>query len=386
MKNTHTPFAMLAVLVAAAFLLFGCEGPQGPAGKDGKDGQTGVLNLEGFAPGINCGSCHNPDIDTTYYLWARRYQWERSLHAYGGDLERNGPNCAGCHTTEGLIERWKNNWSTQVVGAKDNPSPPGCFACHSPHSRGNFTLRDTTPVTIASFIVGVPDATFDYGKGNMCVQCHQTRTASPMTPKPDPTKTAPTDTIVITSSRWYPHYGVQGQMLMGTGGFEFQGYNYRGHSNHTTNATIRQEGCVICHMASQVYPPDLGTGRGGGHTMKIRYSSTEAGTDTLFVLTGCNQSGCHGAGGFTKTSLLAAEKAIEDSLHALETLLIQRGWLTTSGLVNASSSRPLKIAPAAKAGALYNYFFVEHDASRGMHNTKYAQDLLNSSLQALRTP
>lgn len=383
MKKSHTPLAMLAVLVVATLVLSGCEGPQGPPGKDGKDGQTGVLNLEGFAPNINCGNCHNPDLDTTYYLWARRYQWTNSKHAYGGDLERNGPDCAGCHTTEGFIERWKNNWTSQRVGAKDNPSPPGCFACHSPHSRGNFSLRDTVPVVIKSYVGGVPDLTFDYGKGNICAQCHQTRSLSPV---PNPNKTANTDTITITSSRWYPHYGVQAQMLAGTGGFEFVGYNYRGSSNHTTNATIRQEGCVACHMASQVYPPDLGSGRGGGHTMKIRYSSDETQSDTLFVLKGCNQSGCHGSPGFTKATILAAEKAIEDSLHALETLLIQRQWLTTSGLVNASTSRPLKIAPEAKAGALYNYFFVEHDLSRGMHNTKYAQDLLNSSLQALRTP
>jgi hypothetical protein len=80
--------------------------------------------------------------------------------------------------------------------------------------------------------------------------------------------------------------------------------------------------------------------------------------------------------------LLAAEKTLEDSLQALETLLIQRNWITASGTVRT----PLRIAPAAKAGALYNYFFIEHDASRGMHNTKYAQDLINSSLQALRTP
>jgi hypothetical protein len=139
-------------------------------------------------------------------------------------------------------------------------------------------------------------------------------------------------------------------------------------------------------MASQTYPPDLGTGRGGGHTMKIRYSSDETETDTLFILKGCNQSGCHSTNAFTKTSILAAEKAVEDSLHALETLLIQKTWLTTSLTVNASTSRPLMIAPAAKSGALYNYFFVEHDKSRGIHNTKYAQDLLNSSLQALRTP
>lgn len=384
MKTLTFVLAVLAVFLGMIVLIAGCEGPAGPGGKDGT---STVINLEGFAPGIKCGSCHNPDIDTTYYLWARRYQWQNSLHAYGGDLERNGPDCAGCHTTEGLIERWKNNFQqSQTVGAKDNPSPPGCFACHSPHSRGNFSLRDATPVTITSFIAGVPDASFDYGKGNMCVRCHQTRfvstASSNMNPKPDPTKTAPTDTISITSSRWYPHYGVQGQMLMGTGGFQFQGYTYRGNSNHTTNSGIRQDGCPACHMASQTYPPDLGSGRGGGHTMKIRYSSDESESDTLFVLKGCNQSGCHGSNAFTKTTLLAAEKSIDDSLHALETLLIQKGWITSSGTVRT----PLRIAPAAKAGALYNYFFIEHDASKGMHNTKYAQDLLNSSLQVLRTP
>lgn len=365
------------------FTLAGCEGPEGPKGdSDTIYVNQYPLNLEGFAPNIKCADCHNPDVDTTYYLWARRYQWQNSLHAYGGDLERNGPDCAGCHTTEGFIHRWKNNWASQQVPAQQNPSPPGCFACHSPHSRANFSLRDVVPVTLTSGITGVNDATFDFGKGNLCAQCHQPRTVSP---KPDPTKTAPTDTIRITSSRWYPHYGVQAQMLMGTGGFEFIGYTYR-QSNHQSNQTLLEEGCTECHMASQVYPPDLGSGRGGGHTMKIRYSSDESESDTLFALAGCNQSGCHGTGGFTKATILAAERAIDDSLHVLETLLRQRGWLTASGTVNASSSNPLRISPAYKAGAMYNFFFIEHDASRGMHNTKYTMDLLTSSLAVLRAP
>ena len=379
MKKNQVPFAMLGVVLIAAYLFFGCEGPAGAPGKDGQDGVSSVFNLEGFAPDIKCGTCHTPGQDTTNFVAGRKYQWAQSKHALGGDIERNGPDCAACHTTEGFLQRW----SGQTVTAQLRPSPPGCFACHSPHARGNFSLRDSTPVTIASFIAGVPDAQFDYGRGNLCVRCHQTRTYSPMSPKPDPTKTAVTDTISITSSRWYPHYGVQGQMLMGKGGFEFQGYTYRGNSNHTTNATIKGKGCPLCHMPEQSYPPSSGTGKAGGHTMNIRYYS-EAG-DTLFHLVGCNVTGCHG-GQITTTSYKAAQKPIEDSLHVLETLLIGKGWLTSSLLVNASSSRPLKIAPAYKAGALYNYYFVEHEQSKGIHNTKYAQDILNSSLQALRTP
>ncbi len=373
MKKGKIPFAMLVLLFAAAVVWFGCEGPAGPAGKDGDTGL--VSNLEGFAPNLKCGTCHTPGQDTTYNVAGRAYQWAVSKHATGGTIERNGPDCAGCHTTEGFIKRMNGQ---PLTGGIPIPSPTGCFACHSPHARGDFSLRNANPVTIGSNIAGVPDAVFDYGKGNQCAQCHMTR---PMTPKM-PSTSGPTDTLTITSSRWYSHYGVQGQMLMGEGGFEFPGYTYRGNSNHTTNATIKTEGCPTCHMPEQVYPTG-GTGLAGGHTMNIRFFGATG--DTLFHLVSCQQSGCHGAS-YTATVHKNAIKAVTDSLHVLETLLIQKTWLTASGAINASTSRPLKIAPAVKAGALYNFLFIEHDLSKGSHNTKYVQDLLNSSIQALRTP
>jgi hypothetical protein len=67
----------------------------------------------------------------------------------------------------------------------------------------------------------------------------------------------------------------------------------------------------------------------------------------------------------------------------LQTILINKGWIDASGLVIASNSNPLKIAPAYLAGALFNYFFVEHDMSFGDHNTKYTHKLLESSIDAL---
>ena len=45
----------------------------------------------------------------------------------------------------------------------------------------------------------------------------------------------------------------------------------------------------------------------------------------------------------------------------------------------------LKI-PAIKAGAMYNYFFIEHDLSQGVHNSKYAIQLLLDSIAELRKP
>lgn len=370
MKHT-TSFFAAAILITGAMLLTGCKGDPGPQGPPG----VGSDVFEGFADGIKCASCHNPDTDTTYFIAGRAYQWAQSKHAIGGDIERNGPSCAGCHTTEGFIQRMNG----QTVTSQFAPSPPGCFACHSPHSRADFSLRKATPVSILSNIAGVPNAEFDYGKGNLCAQCHQTRSMNPKMPS------APgaTDTLTITSSRWYSHYGVQGQMLMGDGGYQFPGYTYTGNSNHSSNAVIKTEGCISCHMAEQSYPPSGGTGKAGGHTMNIHY---EEGGEELALLTGCKQSGCHPST-FSEDDLHAAQDGIVDSLEALRGELVSLGWINpATDLVNASSASPLKITPAVKAGALYNYFFVEHDLSKGIHNTRYARELLASSLAALRNP
>lgn len=390
MKKINNIFKLLIAVVLLVGLFAACEGPEGPAGPKGDQGDPAdpFVNWEGYKEGIVCADCHNPDYDTTYFVWARKYQWELSKHSYGGDFERNSSTCAACHTTEGFIQAWQGKTVTSHV----NASPPGCFACHSPHSRADFSLRTEDPVTIVAAVAGVNDFVFDYGKGNLCVSCHKTRTIDgvPMSPEPDPTKTANTDTITITSSRWYPHYGVQGQMLAGTGGFQFTDYTYTGNSNHTTNTVIMDEGCIGCHMAD----PNVGGGIGGGHTMNIEYLNTSG--NPTYLLTGCTITGCHPSGGFTidyigasaiLTGGVGSQTATEAYLDTLHTLLVDKGWLNAStGLVNASTSNPLKIAPESRAGSMFNYFFIEHDLSKSSHNTRYALELLISSIRELRKP
>ena len=59
-------------------------GPPGPQGPPGSPAPA----LEGFAEGIKCGTCHDPDQDSVYHVLGRKYQWEQSKHAYGGDIVR----------------------------------------------------------------------------------------------------------------------------------------------------------------------------------------------------------------------------------------------------------------------------------------------------------
>jgi hypothetical protein len=365
---------LLTLLVA--FLLIGmfaaCEGPQGPAGPKGDPGEPGdpgpgsVVNWEGFAEGIVCAECHNPDYDTVNFVWARKYQWLLSKHASGGDYERNQASCAACHTTEGYVQDQMGRTVTDNVHA----SPPGCFSCHSPHSRADFSLRTVEPVTIETVVAGLPDLVFDYGNSNLCATCHKTRS---MNPEPDPNSSDP---LTITGSgRWYPHYGVQAQMIAGAGlggGFEFQGYTYS-NSFHTNAQPILDNGCALCHMSD----PNAGSGIGGGHTMNIRYEGTHGEDQEL--ISGCTITGCHPASGF-EIDYNNVQTETHELLDSLHTLLVDRGWVNaSSGLVNT----PLTITPGWLSGAMFNYYFVEHDLSFGVHNTRYAQQLLESSIEVL---
>ena len=372
MKQTKN---LLRLLVAGALLVVlsvACEGPEGPAGPQGPQGPQGdnYVNWEGYEAGIQCATCHNPDIDTTYYVWARKSQWALSKHAAGGAYTENAGRCSYCHTTEGFIQADLG----QPITDHSLSSPIGCFACHSPHSRADFSLRTVDPVTFTPGVVGAPEETFDYGDGNLCANCHRPRVpaygSSNITPMPDPTKTAPTDTIIIKTGRWYQHYGVQAPMLAGVNGFEFQGYTFS-NSTHTTSATIMEQGCQICHMAEDVETTL------GGHSMNL---ANEEGEE---LTVGCETAGCHTApmtldydGVQTETQVLL------DSLKAL--LLVGkngRPWITASNSCNASATNPLIIIPNATSGAMYNYFFVLHDLSLGVHNTKYAQQLLEASIE-----
>lgn len=389
---------ILTVLIALMFLfLVACEGPAGPQGPQGPQGPAGVnagfVYFEGFKDSLRCGSCHTPDNDTTKFLLARRLEYASAGHQTGTAWARgiNSTTCAACHITEGYIEMAKGNYASQATKTYNNGTPPGCFTCHSPHAKGDFSLRKTDAINVKSFVAGVADLQFNVGNSNTCVTCHRTRETSPMSPIPDPTKTAATDSIVITTNRFYPHYGVQGQILMGKGGFEFAGYTYPS-SYHKTLAEGKNIQCTDCHMAKPTVIVE-GKPAAGGHTLKIGYLASSTATSRTMYVAGCRTSGCHTditSNTMTEENFLnyrSAQKDVEKGLDSLRTLLVNKGWLNpTTNLANASTSAPLVIKPAYKAGALFNFFFLEHEGSHGIHNTKYAKALLDASIAELNKP
>lgn len=371
---------LVAILfVALAFSLFGCKGPEGPvgpAGTVGKDGQNaGFVYFDGFKDSLKCASCHNPEQDTTFYVRGRVYQWEESRHGGGTAWEENRTSCAECHTTEGFIRKTKNMTIPDIA----NPTPPGCFACHSPHSNGDFSLRTTTStqLTLNSNITGVAASTFNVGKGNLCVGCHRPRTLSPL---PDPTKTTNNDTLKITNNRWYAHYGVQGQVLTGVGAFQFgDAAAYAKTTAHSTNAPISTEGCVACHMADYS-PANAYGGKIGGHTMKISYTP-EGSTTAVELLNGCKV--CHSS--ITKLDYNSKITTFNANMDSLKALLVARNWIDASNTIKipTTGDKTLKIVPASRSGALFNYMMLLHDGSHGVHNPAYANAMVLASIAEL---
>ena len=424
------------LFIALSFALFGCKGPEGPTGPAGSNGTNGTngtsafWSMEGFKDSLQCGRCHSADYDTVFNVAARQVQYGTSGHLENGDYDRYTTTCGGCHTDEGFNERYANGFKneTYVPGAASGPlvhqdypqsSPVGCFSCHAPHKRGDFTVRDSGGVTINSVIVGVTAKTWNSSaSSNLCVKCHQPRmTSTPFIPgtgtnptptswQPDPTKTNPlTDTAKIYTSRWNNHTsGEVAQTLLGFAGVEFAGYTYS-NSGHTGLIQAKTLGCEDCHMATPV------GNKGGGHTFKVGYIP-EGSTTMSFNLAGCNVSACHGSTGAVTTGasdahwgkprneiigkLSQLSKLMMDTTITKKWSLPQSGkavpWLSftvsgtdTSWLVaNVSATKPLVIVPAAKAGALWNFQQIFYEYSRGVHNYKYVQALLDASIDQLK--
>jgi hypothetical protein len=327
------------------------------------------------------------------------------------------------------LERYQKGFATEtytkgvasgpiISQSYPNSSPVGCFTCHSPHKRGNFTIRDSVGVTINTLVAGVTPKTWNStASSNLCVKCHQPRMTStflipgtgtnptPTSWQPDPSKTATTDTAKIYTSRWNNHVsGEETQTLLGFAGFEFTGSYTYPNSGHTSLIQAKTIGCEMCHMATPI------GNKGGGHTFKVGYTA-EGSTTESFNFAGCNVSACHGASGVVTTGATDAHWAaprneIIAKLSQLGKMMmdttITKKWsrpksgkavawtsFTVSGsdtswsVANATSSSPLVIVPASKAGALWNLQQVAYEQSRGIHNYKYVKALLDASIAEL---
>jgi len=293
----------------------------------------------------DCFTCHGDEG----VLLAAKGEWQNSIHASGNNVDytnRGGSDCSQCHQHAGFLEYVETG---EVSAPYSNVSAIHCFTCHAPHERGDLTLRVDDAYTLAN------DEVFDHGSANLCVNCHHSRY--------DVTEIA--DGISV-NRYWGPHHGPQGDLLIGTGGYEFTGVSYES-SPHASAVT---DGCIGCHMGN----PQTHIGyKIGGHSFNML--DEESGDDLSGI---CAQESCHpSAEDFDYES---AQTIVDSLLDSLGVILLAEGLIDGSDYPVSGT-----IADGATAGAVYNFKLIHEDRSKGIHNFEYIKGLLDSSIDHMES-
>jgi len=289
-------------------------------------------------------------------------QWTNSAHAATTTDPAGNAECVGCHTSNGFVNRING------VGPVDlSYSAITCQTCHEPHGVTNTStnlhlVRTLAPVTLAN---GTKITTA--GAGTLCMNCHQARVD------------AATYVASTPGSTYFgPHEGPQSDMLMGTNGF-----TYGQEIPSSAHGDVAADTCVTCHMQSPA-ATDPAIGLVGGHTFNMSFAGT-ASIPAEEMVGACQT--CHGPE-ITKFDfplmdydgdgkIDGAQTEVQHLLADLAVLLPPVGTAKTS--ISIDSTWTLHQLEAA-----YNYQFVTHDGSFGIHNMAYTVGLLKASIADLK--
>jgi len=335
-----TRFILPLFLLTAALIFSSCvkEGPEGLAGTDGQDG------ADGQDGNVTCLACHSGTA-----LAEKQIQYAASIHKAGTNVAYAGgrASCAECHSSEGYIEM---HTMGSVAANIESPSAITCNTCHMIHTDFEYTdyaLRGNEPVALKYD----PSNVLDLGDGsNVCLNCHQSRTAEPNLAKPGEA------TFSITSTHYGPHHGPQGNLFDGNGFAEVAGpvaYPVAGSSPHREQAS-----CITCHMG------EYADGE-GDHTWKASVAS-------------CND--CHSTEDFNYGGI---QTLTQLRLDELRDILVDLGvieWVEA----DASYEPVVGTYPMVQAQAYFNWIGITEDRSLGVHNPKYVNALLTNTIEALQ--
>ncbi len=332
-------FLSLGVLALAALFVAACAAGEGPAGQQGPQGPPGPQGDPGpagsfSAADVTCTECHN---DSTL-ITGKRFAWAESAHGSGDVFLSRGTRtpCASCHSGATFSERIAAGVGVNdVETAVPDPTRQDCRACHQIHTTytgADFALETTAPVELFAY----EGATYDGGKGNLCVNCHQGRRDLPA---------AENGVISGITSHWGPHHGPQSSMLLGNGGSV--------EGSPSAHYQLVEDTCVGCHM-----------GEGRNHSFEPAVDRCQA---------------CHpDAEDFDINGVQTQVQSLVDELGEL---LVAEGVLSENG---PDGHPTVTEAPENVAIALWNWIYVAHeDQSMGVHNSDYTIALLEAGLEAL---
>lgn len=367
---------------------------------------------------IQCEQCHGPGTNhpsaenhLTYdhYVCTQCHpqqgEWKYSAHSKEPELHMaGGTSCVECHTGQGFIQvkmRGKEaifpadaTADKRATLFEPGSQPPlACPTCHDPHNFPNVDRTDSSGRAHSNQLrlqgeIEMPNGvTVEAENSALCVKCHAN--------KRDVQYKA--DFIAGKKTRGV-HGNPQADVFYGAGAYDY-GKTF-GSSAHTTYV---KEACIECHM-SETRPTDPGLPPShgapgpipsvGGHSFAVAGKWTyvnepQKGEVTVQNVQVCNTSACHNG---TITSLNRQAwsdydkdgkvEGVQDEIDGLLAGLAGLLPKDASGAV-LSTDITTKNTTEAQRKALWNYWLIKNDGSRGIHNTKFAKELLETTIQEL---
>ena len=345
----------------------GCESCHGPGSVHAST--FSAKNIEISLKAGVCGSCHDEPWRHDIYR-----MYENSVHSealWSSSFARTntdnsiGSNCSRCHDAAGYVAFNKGEIYDAASLTEADHTPITCQACHDPHGSGtDYSLR---PVPAGSDTLGNG---YSYssigGVGQVCMNCHKARR--------DNVSYVVGNSL---SSHWGPHGSVQTDNILGQNAASFDGSAFLSgsHKYAITNA------CVDCHMTATADTGTVERDKVGGHSWVLHDEATD-----YYHTSACVN--CHGP----KTSWNDFEAAsdydgdgtvesipeeVDGLLHALSTILPPTGVDSIAYQdIQAEDNITLR-------KAWWNYQLIANDGSKGMHNTKFAVNVLTKTIAAV---
>ncbi len=355
------------------FAVIGCENCHG-AGSNHPGSQPGAqfATLEVYESG-SCAQCHDEPWRHNRYA-----QWENSLHSEAVFEITTGANanaynlndCGRCHEGKIYINFTKNlkpgdfGFVDEKTLTEATSTKITCQTCHDPHGNGNYASLRQSPSE--SKVLGNGYAYTLGGTGQLCMDCHKARRDN----------VSYTNTNV-TSAFWGPHHSVQSDNFLGQNAASFNGQPFltNSHQYAITDA------CVTCHMVATTDTGTVNRDKVGGHTFRL--VNPENGYEHTTACTNC-----HGP----KTSFEEFEAvtdydgdgSVESISGEIEGLLTNiRILLPPTGLDSIDWAMIRDMNDLTVRKAYWNYQLIAYDGSKGMHNSKFAFDVLLKTQIAL---
>lgn len=357
----------------------GCESCHGA----GNDHMTMGPSKKNIAKSLESGVCMTCHDSPTKHSLGMFYKESAHYNMPAAGLSAAGRSgCYPCHSGAAYVKYATNKSAPGYDQVADNFPSVSCATCHDPHADNHEAQLRL--VDLDSLMNGYKIPAGTGGLGMLCMNCHRGRYNSMtnvngyVTTFNTPGKAYP--------SRIYPHYSPQTDMLLGRNAYNWGLENLEGV---TTHGGV-ENSCVTCHMPKRV----SGYGMHPDHSMEMSDPVTG---DKVEACVSCHGNitsfkdikakADHDGDGLVESTI--------DEVHGLLEELKALLPLDPSGhVVELANSATRAVDSAAIANNIYgdrvfagiwNYYYVEHDFSEGVHNPNLAIQLLKHTIQYVET-